>query len=124
MLALRQIRTAIRNRILGDTILPEEFATGIADPQEEISVLLDGMREPIDVTFCHSTACSDPFLIAVAFDEGRTPTSLELHRLSLKFYERNGERKLLGEIGLLLKEKISVIGGELFLFAPRRVRNY
>lgn len=123
MLVLKQIRMAIRNRILGETILPEEFATGIADPQEEISVLLDGMGEPIDVTFCHSTACSDPFLIAVAF-EGRTPTSRELHRLSLKFYERNGERKLLGDIGLLLKEKISVIGGELFLFAPRRVRNY
>jgi len=123
MSVLRQIRAAIQNRILGETILPEEFATGIADPQQEISVMLDGMGEAIDVTFHHSTACSDPFLIAVAF-EGRTPTSRELCRLSLKFYERDGERKLLGDIGLRLSETISVMGSELFLFAPCSVCNY
>jgi hypothetical protein len=37
MSVLRQIRAAIQNRILGETILPEEFATGIADPQQEIT---------------------------------------------------------------------------------------
>jgi flavin reductase (DIM6/NTAB) family NADH-FMN oxidoreductase RutF len=124
MSVFKKIRMAIKDRLLGETILPEEFATGIVDPQKEISVMLHGMGEPIDVTFRHSTACSDPFLIAVAFDEGRTPSLHELRRLSLKFYERDEERKLLGEIDLRLRETISVASAELQLFEPRRVSNH
>ena len=73
MSVLHQMRTAIKDGIFGETILPEEFATGIPDPQQEISVMLEGMAAPIDVTFRHSTACSDPFLLAIAFDEGHLP---------------------------------------------------
>ena len=72
MSVLHQMRTAIKDGIFGATILPEEFATGIPDPQQEISVMLEGMAAPIDVTFRHSTACSDPFLLAIAFDEGQS----------------------------------------------------
>lgn len=124
MSALHRIRTAIKDGIFGETILPEEFATGIPDPQQEISVMLDGMGAPIDVTFRHSTACSDPFLLAIAFDEGQLPNSQELHRLSLKFYERGGERQLLGDIRLHWKETLAVSGGEVLLFAPRSVHNH
>lgn len=120
---LKQIREAVRSRILGETIIPEEFATGIADPQQEISVMLEGMGEGIDVTFRHSSACAAPFLIAIAFEE-RTPTPQELRRLSLKFYERGADRKMLGEIALLFKESIPLMDAEVFLFAPRHVRNY
>jgi hypothetical protein len=41
------MRTAIKDGIFGGTILPEEFATGIPDPQQEISVMLEGMGAPI-----------------------------------------------------------------------------
>lgn len=124
MSALKTIRKAIQDRVLGETILPEEFATGIVDPQQEISVMLEGMGEPIDVTFRHSTACSDPFLIAVALDEGQTPSPEQLRRLSLKFYERDGEHHLLGVIGLRLRETVSISGGKLLFCAPRSVSNY
>jgi flavin reductase (DIM6/NTAB) family NADH-FMN oxidoreductase RutF len=123
MLDLRKIRTAIKDRIFGETILPEEFATGIPDPQQEISVMLEGLGAPIDVTFRHSTACSDPFLLAIALDQEQLPNSQQLRRLSLKFYEReNGH--LLGDIGLRWRETIAVSGAGLLLCAPRSVRNY
>src|ERR1700723_1131743 len=113
---LHKIRTAIKDRILGETILPEEFATGIPDPQQEISVMLEGLGAPIDVTFRHSTACSDPFLLAIALDQERLPNSQQLRRLSLKFYERaNGH--LLGDIGLQWRETVAVSGAGLLLFA-------
>ena len=50
---LRKIRTAIKDRIFGETILPEEFATGIPDPQQEISVMLEGMGAPIEIGRAH-----------------------------------------------------------------------
>lgn len=86
--------------------------------------MLEGMGEPTDVTFRHSTACSDPFLIAVALDEGQTPSPEQLRRISLKFYERDGQRRLLGVIGLRLRETVPVSGGRLLLCAPRCVCNY
>jgi flavin reductase (DIM6/NTAB) family NADH-FMN oxidoreductase RutF len=124
MSALGKVKTAIKSGIVGETVLPEEFATGIPDPQQEIAVILHGMGEPIDVTFRHSTACSAPFLLALAFDEGRSPTAQELRSLGLKFFERQGKRQLLGSIGLRWQEKVSVTGGELHLFSPYSVSNY
>jgi flavin reductase (DIM6/NTAB) family NADH-FMN oxidoreductase RutF len=124
MSIIRKIRTAIKLAMVGETVLPEEFATGIRDPQQEIAVMLLGMGQPIDVTFRHSTACSAPFLFAIAFDEGRSPTRQELGRLSLNFFEREGKRDLLGSIRLRWKEKVSDVRGELHLFAPRSVSNY
>jgi flavin reductase (DIM6/NTAB) family NADH-FMN oxidoreductase RutF len=123
MSVLHKIRTVIKDGIFGETILPEEFATGISDPQQEISVVLDGMGTPIDVTFRHSTACSDPFLLAIAFDEGQLPNLEELRHLRLKFYERAGKRHLLGEIRLHWEETLAVSGASVLLFAPRGVCN-
>jgi flavin reductase (DIM6/NTAB) family NADH-FMN oxidoreductase RutF len=124
MPVLKTIRRAIKDRIFGETVLPEEFATCIPDPQQEISVMLEGTGAPIDVTFRHSTACAAPFLLAVAFDKGQSPNVQELRRLSLKFYERSAKRHLLGEIGLHWKETVPVSWGEVLLFAPASVRNH
>jgi hypothetical protein len=85
--------------------------------------MLEGMGAPIDVTFRHSTACSDPFLLAIAFDEGQLPGERELRHLSLRFYARRGERPLLGEIRLHWRATLTVSGGGLLLFAPRSARN-
>src|SRR6202021_3207411 len=111
MSALHKIRTAIKDRIFGETILPEEFATGIPDPQQEISVMLEGLGAPIDVTFRHSTACSDPFLLAIALDQEQLPNSQQLRRLSLKFYERGGGGPLLGDIARGGKGRVPEGGG-------------
>jgi hypothetical protein len=123
-MVLNKIKSAIKTAMVGEAVLPEEFATGIPDPQQEIAVILHGMGEPIDVTFRHSTACSSPFLIAVAFDEARSPAPRELRRLSLNFFDRKGTQRLLGSIGLRWQEEIFVPGAELHLFAPHNVSNY
>ena len=89
MLDLSQTRKAIKTLLLGDAVVPEEFATGIPDPQSEIAVWLHGMGQPIDVTYRQSTVCSSPFRICVAFLPDRIPTPTQLNRLALKFCERD-----------------------------------
>jgi flavin reductase (DIM6/NTAB) family NADH-FMN oxidoreductase RutF len=45
-------------------------------------------------------------------------------RLSLKFLERQGDHRVLGEIGLRPTEAISLDDGQLFLFEPHHCKNY
>lgn len=115
---------AIKNLVFGDTLLPQEFTVGMVEPQAEITVWLHGMGSPVDVTHRHSTACSDPFTLCVAFDEGQTPDHRSLRHLSLKFCERDGRKRVLGEIGLRQTATISVLGSELLLFEARSAANY
>src|SRR5271167_1408424 len=120
----KQSRRAIKNLVFGDTLLPQEFTVGMVEPQAEIIVWLHGMGSPVDVTHRHSTACSDPFALCVAFDEGQTPDHRDLRRLSLKFCERDGRKRVLGKIGIRQTATISVPGSELLLFEARSAANY
>src|ERR1700756_2046378 len=96
----RQCRKAIQRMVFGNTLLPQEFFLGLADPQTEIAVWLYGMGTPLDVTFRHSMACAAPFTVCIAFDEDRKPSEKDLGNLSLKFCERDGQKRVLGEICL------------------------
>jgi flavin reductase (DIM6/NTAB) family NADH-FMN oxidoreductase RutF len=120
----RNVRKLIRDIVLGKTLIPQEFTVGLVHPQTEITVWLHGMGAPVDVTCRHSTACSAPFVICIAFDEGRTPNDQEIRRLSLKYCERSGQKRLLGEIGLKLATSSSVSGVKLFFFEARSSGNY
>jgi len=113
----------VKNLLFGDTLIPQEFTVGMVEPQREIAVWLHGMGAPLDVTNRHSTACSDPFTVCIAFDAGQSPQGKDLRRLSLKFSEREG-KKLLGEIGLRLTTTSEVGGSELLLFEVRSSSNY
>jgi hypothetical protein len=124
MSVIKQSRQVIKKLVFGDTLLPQEFTVGMTDPQEEISVWLHGSSKPLDVTRRYSTACSDPFTVCVAFDEGHTPNKNDLKRLSLKFCERGERKRVLGEIGLRQTESISVPGAELLLFQARTATNH
>jgi flavin reductase (DIM6/NTAB) family NADH-FMN oxidoreductase RutF len=110
--------------VFGDTFLPQEFFLGLADPQTEITVWLYGMGSPRDVTRHHSMACAAPFTICIAFAEGQNPGEEELKRLTLKFCERNGQKRVLGEIGLRLTSIIQEVGLLLILFEARSSTNY
>jgi flavin reductase (DIM6/NTAB) family NADH-FMN oxidoreductase RutF len=124
MRIIEQSRTAIKRLVFGDTLLPQGFTIGVAGPQAEITVWLHGMDAPLDVTHRHSSACFQPFTICVAFDEGRVPDAQDLRRLSLKFCEREGQKRVLGEIGLRKTTAISMDGLELLLFEARSSANY
>ena len=48
------------------------------DPQLEISIWLEGLGEPLDVTSNHVVACASPFTIGIGLNGGGTPHSDEL----------------------------------------------
>jgi len=126
MSIIRQCHRAIQRIVFGDTLLPQAFTIGLAEPQAEITVWLHGVGAPLDVTGRHSMACTDPFTVCIAFDEGRRPSEKELTRLSMKFCERDGKKRVLGEI-ILDPNSASVIpalGTYLILFEARSSKNY
>jgi flavin reductase (DIM6/NTAB) family NADH-FMN oxidoreductase RutF len=126
-MSLREtLRKTVNGLIFGDTLLPQEFTIGLTDPQTEICVWLHGMGAPRDITSRHSTACSSPFVLAIAFDEGEAPGETDLNDLRITFCERNGKR-VLGEIGLKFAAVISPVSlskSRLLFFQPRSSANY
>ena len=85
---------------------------------------LHGAGAPVDITSRHSTACSDPFTLCIAFNDGQKPTNNDLGRLALRFVEREGRRRVLGEIGLRQTACISLPGMEVVLFRARSAANH
>jgi hypothetical protein len=71
-------------------------------------------------------ACTDPFMVCIAFDEGQGPREKEHHRLSLKFCERAGQQRVLGEINLKPNSATAIpaSGTELILFEAGSAKNY
>jgi flavin reductase (DIM6/NTAB) family NADH-FMN oxidoreductase RutF len=124
MSIVRQCRRVIQRIVFGDTLLPQAFTIGLVEPQAEITVWLHGMGTPIDVTRRHSMACADPFTVCIAFGEGRRPSEKELGRLSMKFCERDGQKRVLGEISLKSATVIPALGTELILFEAQNSKNY
>jgi flavin reductase (DIM6/NTAB) family NADH-FMN oxidoreductase RutF len=115
MSILRRGGSAIKKLVFADTQLPQEFTIGMQEPQTEIAVWLHGFGEPIDVSRRHATACSGPLIIGVSLDEGRRGAERP-HSVSLRFCERAGKQRMLGEIHLALKTAIPLDGSELLLF--------
>jgi hypothetical protein len=71
-------------------------------------------------------ACTDPFTVCIAFDEGQGPREKEHRRLSLKFCERGGQERVLGEINLKSKTATTIpaSGTELILLEAGSSKNY
>lgn len=126
MSLIGQSRRVIKKLMFGDTLLPQAFTIGLMEPQEEVTVWLHGMGSPIDVTRRHSMACADPFTVCIAFNEKERLTERERGSLSLKFCERGGQRRVLGEIALNSKRTPDTLptGWQLVLFGARRSANY
>ncbi len=101
---------------LGNWNLPAQCTVALPDPQPEVSVWLAGR----DVTHSHVLACAVPFTIGVCLDSD----SEESEPVALEFRERNGQRRLLGEIGIRPVNTIPVGGRQLKLFEVRNCKNY
>jgi hypothetical protein len=124
MSLVRQYGKAMQKIVFGDTLFPQEFFIGLKEPQEEITVWLYGMGQPLDITFHHSMACAAPLTICIAFEQNHSPSMHTKENLSLKFCERNEPQRVLGEIGLKWMEQISANELELCLFRVRSSTNY
>jgi flavin reductase (DIM6/NTAB) family NADH-FMN oxidoreductase RutF len=117
-------RKAVKKIVFGGDSIPQRIFLGQKSPQAEISVWLHGMGVPLDVTGRHTMACAVPFTLCFAFSEGQGPSEKEGQRLTLKFCEQDGEKRVLGEIGLRLVERIAMNGREFALFQVRNAANY
>lgn len=113
----------IKRIVFGDSMLPQEFTIGLVEPQKEIAVWLHGLNKPLDVTWKVTTACCAPLIMCVAFDTAGFPEKPN-GKLLLKYCEREGEGRLLGEMQLAVARKL-VIGGSTFvLFNVLRSKCY
>src|ERR1700692_4185055 len=97
---LGNLRQTPRTALLGPLVPAQAFDFSLNAPQTEVAVWLHGIGAPRDVTGCHSVACPCPSMVCVACEEQEPELPSHNHRASLKFYERGGEKRLLGEIKL------------------------
>jgi hypothetical protein len=132
MSIVRQTRGAIRKLAFGDTNLPQEFTIGLNEPQTLTTVWLHGLSAPIDVTQRYTTACCAPLLIGIALDSDQVSTKAAGGRqdagnranLRLQFCEQTGEKRLLGEIRLILRECIAFGNSQLLLCEVKAATNF
>jgi|SRR6185312_544148 len=118
---VRRIYRALKRAALGDSLLPRQFIIGMRDPQTEVAVWLHGLDRPCDVTSRHVMACLKPLTIGIVFEaDWRVPAG---DPLSLRFVEREGSQRLLGEIRLSGQGVRKEPGG-LRLFGIRGSSNY
>ena len=113
---------ALKRFAFGDSHLPRQVTVGMHDPQSEVTVWLHGLDRPYDVTDRHVMACVEPLTIGVVFDPEWPVESGASHRLSLRFEERHGQRRLLGEIRL--RGPGVATAASLRLFGVRGSTNY
>jgi flavin reductase (DIM6/NTAB) family NADH-FMN oxidoreductase RutF len=116
-------RSGMKRLAFGDTLLPQEFTLGLPMPQSEICVSLRGPATELDVSRRLSTACAEPFVLCIGFDQGACPRDSGLSRLTLVFTERNTKR-VLGEIGLAHQRTLAGARSQFMLFEPRSSRNF
>ncbi len=117
-------RKAIEKIAFGNTLLPQEFTIGLVEPQSEISVWLHGIGSPREVTEHFTTACTAPLCICVAIDKSHKLSENSLHTVPLKFCERDGLQRVLGEIGLKYRSATSIGGSQFIVFRTLSSTNY
>jgi hypothetical protein len=124
MSLLRQTRAALKCLAFGSWNLPQFCNVGLADPQSEVSVWLHGIGAPRDVTGNNVAVAARPFTIGIVIDGKWDQAEIQRSQPSLKFHERGGENRLLGEIGLRLLEAIPVGSERLYLFEAETSQNH
>jgi flavin reductase (DIM6/NTAB) family NADH-FMN oxidoreductase RutF len=122
MSIIRRTSRTLERMVLGSTDFHQQCTLGLRYPQAEVSVQLHGLGAPCDVTERNVLAAVRPLTIGIG---GPTdPAERSRGQASLRFYERGGKNRLLGVIGLRLKETISLGNEHLCLFETRECRNY
>jgi len=120
---LAHTRQALRQLVLGSANVPQQCVIGIRDPQSEVSVWLEGAGTPIDVTHNNVMIGASPLAIGIGLGKPEGQAARK-SRLSLKFREMKGERRLLGEIRLRMTETMAIGDEQLCVFETQGCRNY
>jgi flavin reductase (DIM6/NTAB) family NADH-FMN oxidoreductase RutF len=125
MSIMKQGREALKRLCFGRTLLAQEFTISLPEPQSEISVWLQGLGSPRNVTYRHSMACAEPLVVCLSFDKDRIPTPQQMSGLSLEFRRRDPSYDLLGTIRLKpAGATISLAGIALVLLEVQSSTNY
>jgi hypothetical protein len=114
----------VKRALFGGDPLPNRFFIAQTEPQQEVTVWLHGAGEPIDVTRRHCEACGSPFILCIGFERGRAPTETQRSHLTLRFCERGGRQRVLGEIVLQWTRTLESGDSEVLLFRPKSAVNY
>lgn len=114
----------IKRALFGGQPLANRFFIALTEPQQEVTVWLHGAGEPIDVTRRHCEACGAPFVLCIGFDRRRGPSEDQRSDLWLRFSEKDGLQRVLGEITLQWIQTIDSGDSEFFLFRPKSSVNY
>ncbi|HEY2843046.1 MAG TPA: flavin reductase, partial [Bryobacteraceae bacterium] len=99
-------------------------AVALRDPQSEVRVVLHGLGAPREVTGRNMIACASPFTIGIGLDPDAGQEAAKSSGLSLKFSEREGDQRLLAQIGLRFSSAVPAGPHELCLFEIDTCRNY
>lgn len=119
-----QIRQSLKRAFLGSGSVHQYRPIAVRDPQSEVSVWLHGLGAPKDVTYSNVAASTRPLTFGIGLEKELDLTIVRRARPSLKFRERQGANRLLGEIALRATEVIPLEDGQLFLFEPQHCKNY
>jgi flavin reductase (DIM6/NTAB) family NADH-FMN oxidoreductase RutF len=114
----------IKRALFAGEPLANRFFIALTEPQQEVTVWLHGAGEPIDVTRRHCEACGAPFVLCIGFDRRRGPSEDQRSDLWLRFLEKDGPQRVLGEITLQWIQTINSGDSEFFLFRPKSSVNY
>jgi flavin reductase (DIM6/NTAB) family NADH-FMN oxidoreductase RutF len=96
----------------------------MCDPQSEVSVWLDGAGASLDVTQNNIIVAAHPLIIGIGLEKEIGPADIVRRHTVLRFNERCGEQRLLGEIRLRMIGTIPLGNEQLCLFETRGSRNH
>jgi flavin reductase (DIM6/NTAB) family NADH-FMN oxidoreductase RutF len=121
---VRRARKMLLRMLLGSMDFPQKIDIGLEDPQAEIDVWLHGLGERLNVTQTHMMACGAPFTICIGFPEDFAASAQFDNRLALRFHERSGAHRCIGEIGLRFVSSLRAGTRQLCLFRMADCKNH
>jgi hypothetical protein len=121
---LHRYRKTIKRLALGPAVFPHQCTIGLRAPQSEISVWLYGVGAPRDVTSMNVIAGTQPLVIGIGAGDCDSQPVAAHHRPVLVFREQNGDKRILGKIGLKWIDTLSVGTAQLHLFRVLHSANY
>jgi flavin reductase (DIM6/NTAB) family NADH-FMN oxidoreductase RutF len=116
-------RNILKRMLLGPIEFPQKLDLEMQDPQSEVDVWLDDPGGRLDVTHLHLMACGAPFTICIQLEEKSVTDGRFERSMALRFQERSGERRQLGEIKLRFEAAFRVGTRRLCLFSAQSCRN-
>jgi len=116
-------RNILKRMLLGPVEFPQKLDLEMQDPQSEVDVWLHGLGERLDVTHSHLMACGAPFTICIQIEKKSVTDGRFDRSMALRFQERSGERRQLGEIKLRFVEAFRAGTRQLCLFSAQGCRN-